>query len=259
MLKKFLVGCFAIFLLLIAGVKAQAADITNWNEAYIGVNAGVDSATANMATTVNFSPTGYFAQSSTPAIGISGTMAPNLLTWLAGLMAGFNAQAGDLVLGIETDMSYMPINVTQSASNTYPCCAPTGYTVTQNTTTDWVITFRPRIGVAFNDLLIYGTGGVAFTDMNYHEQFTDTFATAAESADIIRTQSGYTCGGGAELMMDKGMSLGVEGLYTNFGKAEANSNNMTAFTPPIGFPSNPWGHSVNLDTVVIRASLRLKL
>ena len=60
--------CLFVFLCTVAG-SAFAGDFSGF---YVGVNAGGASGTSDVTTTTIFSPTGYFAASSVPAIAIAG-------------------------------------------------------------------------------------------------------------------------------------------------------------------------------------------
>ena len=84
-MRKFLLGTA---MALATGSGAIAADLApvlkapayspayNWTGWYIGLNAGGAWGRFNAATTTIFSPTGYFAQSSVPAIAAAGAQIP---------------------------------------------------------------------------------------------------------------------------------------------------------------------------------------
>jgi len=65
-----------------------------------------------------------------------------------GVEAGYNWQSGMVVYGLETDFEYFHLKGTTVGTGVYPCCAPTGFTVTSEAHTDWLFTVRPRIGIA---------------------------------------------------------------------------------------------------------------
>ena len=67
MFRKFLLGS-AFILTFAIGVSAQ----TDWKGFYAGGNAGDTLGRATANTTTVFSPTGYFAASSVPAIAAAG-------------------------------------------------------------------------------------------------------------------------------------------------------------------------------------------
>ncbi len=98
---------------------------------------------------------------------------------LGGLHAGYNLQrSANLVLGLETDL-----NVSEDI--------------------DYLSTIRARLGYAAGNVLVYGTGGVAFAGFN------DTIFKGD-------TETGYVLGGGVEGKVSQNMSLGLESLYHDF-------------------------------------------
>ena len=94
-----------------------------------------------------------------------------------------------LLFGLECDFGKMDLSGSTTATQTYPCCAPTAFTVTQTAETSWLFTARPRVGWVFGNMfLFYGTAGGALTNVKYTALFTDTFATAHESASLRREE-----------------------------------------------------------------------
>ena len=73
----------------------------------------------------------------------------------------------------------------------------------------WIGTVRPRVGLAADNWLFYSTGGLAHDAAN-----TDGRAAAAGS-----TRTGWMVGGGIEYASGKQWSLGLEYLYSDFGKS----------------------------------------
>jgi outer membrane immunogenic protein len=85
-----------------------------------------------------------------------------------------------------------------------------------------------------------------------------TFATAAESGSVSNTKAGWTAGGGVEAGLWGNWSIKAEYLYVDFGRISANSTNLTAFTPPISFPTNVFTHSVNLKANIARLGVNYR-
>jgi outer membrane immunogenic protein len=84
----------------------------------------------------------------------------------------------------------------------------------------WIGTLRPRAGVAADNFLLYGTGGIAYSTGD------DTrFTTSAQP------RAGWTVGGGVEYAPAKQWSLGLEYLYADFGKAQSRTNFSTPGSP----------------------------
>ena len=70
---------------------------------------------------------------------------------------------------------------------------------------------RGRLGVAFDRVLVYGTGGVAFGDLQNNYTF------GALNSSLSHTRVGYTVGGGLEYAISNNWSLRGEYRYTDFG------------------------------------------
>ena len=269
-MKKFILGAIACFAIT---ATASAADLSpraytkapvydpgyNWSGFYLGLNAGGAWGRSDSATSTVFSPTGYFAPSSVPAIAAVGAQRPDSSGFTGGLTAGYNWQAGNALFGLEADFNYFGLRGSTSGTGIYPCCAPTSFTVNTSVSTDWLITLRPRVGlIAGNNWLFYVTGGLAAANIKTNFNFTDTFATAAESASISKTKVGWTVGGGVEYALLNGWSVKAEYLYVDLGSDSTTSTNLTAFTPPIAFPTNVYTHSTDLRANVVRAGINYK-
>jgi outer membrane immunogenic protein len=146
---------------------------TNWSGFYIGAMGGYASETAG----------GPF--------GIKGGFGGGTL--------GYNWQFGTFVLGIEGDGAFG--NVSASAT-----IAP----VTATVKVDSFSTVRGRFGVAVDQVLLYGTGGLALAD-------TKVSATVlGVSASASQVQTGWTAGAGIEWMFIPRWSLKAEYLYRRF-------------------------------------------
>ena len=178
----------------------------------------------------SLSPTGYFAATSTPAITAASAqkIKPNGFT--AGGQAGYNWQWGDVVFGLETDFGKMNLSGSTTATQTYPCCAPTAFTVTQTAKTSWVFTARPRVGVVFGMLSVYGTAGGAVTNVKYTALFTDTFATAHESAASMTTGRDGSAGGGGEFALLTTCHSRAN-IFTGFGVIRAHQRLDRVYAP----------------------------
>jgi outer membrane immunogenic protein len=269
-MKKFILGAVALIALV---APAVAADLSpriyskapasldpayNWTGFYVGVNAGGAWGRSDASTIPAYSPPGYFATTSPGAIAIAGAQRLNSSGFTGGLTAGYNWQAGNVVFGVESDFNYLGLKVSSSGSGIYPCCVTTGFTVNSSVSTDWLMTFRPRVGIAANNWLFYVTGGLALANVKSNFSFTDTFATATESAAISKTKAGWTVGAGTEYALMNGWSIKAEYLYVDLGRESTTSTNLAAFTPSFPFPSNPFTHSVDMRTNIVRAGLNYK-
>jgi outer membrane immunogenic protein len=109
----------------------------------------------------------------------------------AGVQAGYNWQAGPWVFGLEGDLQ------ATGADDTF---APWKFS------NPWFGTVRGRAGYAFNNVLFYGTGGLAFGELRGESVFL-----LSES----HTNAGWTAGVGAEFGLAQNWSAKIEYLYVD--------------------------------------------
>jgi outer membrane immunogenic protein len=186
-MSRFVSGALA---LIAAGLttSAQAADLNyvgpaaytgkplfdgfSWARPYLGVNLGY--------------AWGSVANNPTKPSGFVG-----------GVQAGYNWQSGAFVFGLEGDIQ------ATGAEETF---APWKFS------NPWFGTVRGRAGYALNNILFFGTGGLAFGELR-----ATTFG-----ASEAHTNAGWTLGAGAEVGLGfaPNWSAKVEYLYVDL----ANSN-----------------------------------
>jgi len=260
-LNRFLAGTCVLVFALIAIGSAKAQD---FNGFYVGGNGGGVFGRDSVQTSPIFSPTGYFATSSIPAITGASTQQIKENGFTAGGQFGYNHQWDNFVFGLEVDFGKASFSgSTTTGPVQYPCCPPTptnpnNFTVVQTAESNWLMTARPRIGATFGHVLAYGTAGLAVTNVKYSALFTDTFAAAHESASLDEKRPGWAAGGGMEVAVTHHWSIKGEYLYCGFGRASVTSTNLTAFTPPIAFPTNIFTHSVDVKMQVARAGINFR-
>jgi outer membrane immunogenic protein len=225
----------------------------NWNGWYVGLNAGGTFGNAHDPTTVG-DVGNYFGSSSRTSINAT-NQSTNTRGFTGGVQGGYNWQRGNFLVGFETDFNYFGNRGSDTVSNIYPCCAPDTYTIASSFKTNWLFTARPRLGWAANDWLFYVTGGLAVTQLKADFTFTDTFATAHESASISKTKAGWTAGAGIEHAIWNDWSVKAEYLYADFGGVSTTSANLITFS---GARTELFAHKADLRTNVIRLGLNKK-
>lgn len=151
-----------------------------WTGLYIGAQAGYGWGTsrltdANGITTGNFDTDGFVG---------GGTL-------------GYNFQSGQIVWGLETDISYTDLNGGSFVNCPGQCTSGL----------DWLWTLRGRIGVDMNGWMPYITGGLAVGD---------GFGTVGPVARS-ETLTGWTIGGGLEVKLDRNWSMKAEYLFVDLG------------------------------------------
>lgn len=236
---------------------AAVAPIYSWTGFYVGLNAGGAWNDYN-ATTTTLSPVAaYFADSSVTAIAAAGNHNIDRSGFTGGVTAGYNWQVNRAVLGVEADFNYFGVRGSTSSTTLYPCCAPTSFTINSSVSTDWLATVRGRIGfLATPAFLLYGTGGLAVANVKANYVFTDTFATATESASISSTRYGWTVGVGGEYALMNGWSLKAEYLYVDLGRASTVSNNLALGGFPV--PAQTFTHTVDVTSNIGRVGVNYK-
>ena len=162
--------------------EAVVAPITayNWTGFYAGASLG-----------------GEWLHDKMSVVGASKTVNPASV--FGGLQAGYNFQTSPWVIGAETDIGY--------AHPTKTVGGLIGGHVEEN----WQGTVRARAGYAFDNVLLYGTGGFAWGNFKVRDDVAGLSKTT--------TRGGWTLGAGAEYAVTKNISVKGEYLYADYGKA----------------------------------------
>ncbi len=169
-----------------------------WTGAYFGVNAGAAfdnkeefTTTANRRDGIgdtSFSDDGFTA---------GGQIGYN---YEFGGLGNFAGGIGGVVVGFEADADYMDtdksINVT----------LPNG-TASFRSGLDFLGTARGRLGLAFNQFLLYGTGGFAYGDVN--SRVVSVYSGNTDLQGQSGFNTGYTYGGGVEYALPTGSFLNL--------------------------------------------------
>jgi outer membrane immunogenic protein len=203
--------------------------VYNWSGFYIGINGGWGWASGTITDTIT----------SGPLAGLIGTSSGNINGGIFGGQIGANYQIDAFVLGIEGDWDWSG----QQRTDTFGCGV--GCTVSENIKIGWIATIRGRIGYAMDRVLIYATGGAAFTHTSDNVTLTGTGTIFNESS----TNTGWTIGGGVEGAFAENWTARVEYLYvgTNVGQSGA--------IPVVGGTITEAG---NIHDSLIRAGINFK-
>jgi outer membrane immunogenic protein len=114
--------------------------------------------------------------------------------WSGGAYAGYNFQpSSQVVLGLEGDITGSGMDGSVSALGV------------KNT---WNATLRGRAGWAYNQFLLYGTGGLAVGGLK-----ADSLGTSDS-----KTKAGWTIGAGMEALITGSVTARLEYRYTDLGK-----------------------------------------
>jgi outer membrane immunogenic protein len=151
--------------------------LTNWSGFYIGAMGG------------------YGSENTDDPLGIKGGF--------GGGTVGYNWQFANFVAGIEADGAFADINNSASA-------VVGGIPITATAKIDALATVRGRFGVAFDQVLLYGTGGFALADTKV------SASSPTVGVSDTKTLTGWTAGAGVEWMFLPRWSLKAEYLYRSF-------------------------------------------
>src|SRR5262249_5373371 len=135
-------------------------------------DAGCAPAAAN-STFCNQSPSIFAANGQPVAAAGTGTLKPTGFT--GGVQAGYNWQAGNFVFGAEADIVALNLGTTLVTRGAFPVpFLGNQFALAESVSTSWLATIRGRLGVTVvPNVLVYATGGVAFTDFRFASSYSD--------------------------------------------------------------------------------------
>ncbi len=211
-----------------ASVAASAADIyrpygglkdepvaylpaIGWSGFYVGINGGY----AWSAKSAELGLDGYSGSSCGGFCGSEG-ISIDSNGGFGGVQLGYNRQSGAFVYGIETDFQGAGIHGKDSLGFE---AEEDNFSASAKTDLKWFGTVRGRLGYAFDNTLLYATGGFAYGKV--HDQLTAAFSEdlsgAATTVSKSDTATGYVVGGGIEYKFSPSWSLKAEYQYINLG------------------------------------------
>jgi outer membrane immunogenic protein len=133
---------------------------------------------------------------------------------LGGVSLGYDRQFGAVVVGAAADFSW----TSQSERTVSPTTGITGFNAISTGRTNWYATVTGRAGYAFNRVLVYARGGVAFADLDYDGSLqTGAGATVVTYSPLSTNRVGWTVGVGAEYAFTTNVSVFAEYDYLDFG------------------------------------------
>jgi outer membrane immunogenic protein len=225
-------------------VKAQPAPpvapvLWSWAGPYMGLNLGA--AWNHAAFSDDIGPSG--TRLVFPAAMADPFWSPTTAGFTIGGQAGYNWQTGNVVYGVEGDLNWVDSRASAIISaNTIHEAA--------STKLDWMSSLRGRVGWAFSQVLVYGTGGVAFA------HFSDAWGYAPGGGHDFTTNDvrvGWTAGGGLEYMITSHWTVRIEGLYADYG-----SKDLTVVNPTSSGLSGSYSSTFRHTVSTARAALNWK-
>jgi outer membrane immunogenic protein len=211
------------------GVPPSSPQVYSWTGFYAGFTAGYNQ-TRTVPTTTFTDPNGIIGQ----IIDAGILLLPNSQNgsgFIGGGQVGYNFQSGIGLVGIESDLSGTTARSSETTLGIPSLFAPIiATTLTQRLNVFG--TTRARLGVVSNNLLFYGTGGLAYGNVadslfiRSTNDPTQNFSSARSGMQV-----GWTFGAGFEYGMDL-WTAKFEYLYYDLG----NRSSVALASPNAGLP-----------------------
>jgi len=209
-----------------------------WSGVHVGVQGGIASTDWNLSNAISTPGVGPFAGAGFPLGGFDDSGVTG------GVHAGASYQMGSLVFGIEVDMNWTNAEATRDfvAVGIAP-----GLPFTVTNSLEHYGTLRGRVGMTWDTLHLYATGGFAWgtskTSVVSPGQFNGPFSTSDSN-----NHTGWTLGGGAEFFIAPNVIVGIEYKHVNLGSE--------VYT--LDFPAGVVATSADLKIDEVTARLKYK-
>lgn len=211
----------------------------NWNGAFAGVQLG----TAEYRSAID-----------TDSLLIGGGQREDTGFTVGGVI-GYNWQKCNTVFGIEGEFNYTdvdrPFSVNLLNINLFNA----------RSTMDWYSALKLRTGFAFDNLLLYLTGGIALANIE-HTGTNNTFGIPQLAGLVTMNNSdtrfGWVAGAGTEYALTNRITWRSEVTYTRFEESEFNLNLNPGVIIP-GAPVIPLARLTAMDEVwLVRTGINFK-
>jgi outer membrane immunogenic protein len=185
------------------------APIFTWTGIYIGGQIGYAWGNQNTSFGDAFGDFGQFGSNAQGVIG--------------GAHVGYNLQLSQFVIGLEGSVDGTSLKKSFTSNGEFFGAGLPG-SVNINVNSGIQGSIRGRVGYAWDRVLLYATGGVAFAgvDGSVQTNFGDGFG-GFDSASSTRV--GWTVGGGLEYAVTNNWSIRAEYRYSDFGHTTFFANN----------------------------------
>jgi outer membrane immunogenic protein len=279
----FALSCAAAFGLFVSSNQLVAAPPAafNWTGFYIGGNLGGTLNNYEFGKHENHLDVAgqYYSNIEIEESGVSETGEATFFTPrhgqtdgspFGGGQAGFNLQFGHFLVGIEGDFNRSSLQAIQQSRGDditfiigngefQQVFGETTFDAVRKAQSNWNGSGRLRFGYAHGPFLIYGTGGVTWTDVNVWSQNTATtdffsmgfggeradgitpqqvegssFIASVTSTNLSRDEevrTGWTGGGGIEFAFSPFVSLGLEYRHSDYGDDTHHFSKKNQITP----------------------------
>jgi outer membrane immunogenic protein len=211
-----------------------AAPAYSWTGFYVGGTVGAAWSKADVSMSTVNGPGALYFPADIPGLNALGSPSLSQTNAIFGAKAGYNQQWGSFVLGLEGDISSFHFNKTVATAGSPFLTFPAGSAnFSTNVQTSWLATIRPRIGYAMDHMLFYGTGGAAFANVKYSNNYVAFSPLGAgldfESAAASQTRVGWAAGGGIDYALWPHVILSAEYLHVDLGSITATGPVISQF------------------------------
>jgi outer membrane immunogenic protein len=215
----------AISVSLVATFPAKAADVPDaaplraiaplsadrWTGLYAGANLGGVWANDAVSWTA---PGPGFSVHGADDVNVSSPGHIRTAGFTGGGQVGYNYQIQSIVLGAEADFGYAGISGSRSIisiENQNPYA--------QMVDSNWLATFRGRLGFVNGTWLGYVTGGFAMANVSTTDRFIGEHGVGAINGSADQVRSGWTAGAGVEWAFARQWTAKLEYLYVDLATA----------------------------------------
>jgi len=184
---------------------ASAADAT-WSGFYGGLALGGTYGVSNPDTVGE--PTDYFTGDDPEVLKPSLQKRLDDLALNGSVLGGYDHQSGQLVYGIEADLSVMDYSASTSSGPVRYNTAAVDFNVNSTLETNFAFSIRPKIGYAVGNWMFHAAAGPSIGYFDYDFRYSDTNAGGANNDFSKSTLAlGISSGLGSSYKLDNGWVL----------------------------------------------------
>jgi outer membrane immunogenic protein len=248
---------------------APAVTPYSWAGFYVGGNVGYSWGRA--ASDLNADPVtvnigARLMPFNTPGFVGSDTLTPKGV--IGGGQIGYNWQTSpNWVFGIEADLQGSDEKASHAFSNAFSFITPQQFAVSGVATMDyaakitWFGTVRGRVGYAYDRVMLFATGGLAYGGVNLAG--TNTVSGTVAGFPFLsvtgighsQVNAGWTVGAGIEGALGKGWSWKAEYLYLDLGSMDDPDNLLLSISTTGGRVTTHTNYTDN----IVRLGLNYRL
>lgn len=244
-MSRKILGLSIVSCAVLSAMPAHAQTMPSWQGMYGGVQGGYGFSAADDAKTtgqaaINVTNVNSGARPGSVEVDAEG--------FLGGIQVGQNWQRDRFVYGFETDIAYTDIDESKNQTGS------TGLANNYKQELDYLGTLRGRVGYAYDRVLVFGTGGLAYGGVDNEATFFGPAGQEQFKGGESGFEVGYTLGAGAEVMLTEMVSLKSEYLYYDLGDNKAD----VAVIPGSGGGGTGYDTKFDNSGHIIRAGLNYK-